>query len=631
VAATGFALLAVVLMGSVAGAPRHKIYGFPSDPLGEVWRLGQFDRGEIALVGDDVSNEANAPSGVRLRRPADASQILYDVPASLLARALGPVTAYNLLVFLALSTAGLAAYGALRWLGAGPAGSAIAGVLFALAPVHLLEAQLHLPLAFVFMLPILVALGIRTLERPSWRRGALLGGAVALCGYVTAYLLLVALTAAAALAVAAIVRAFTHPADRPQLARAAAAATVTGLGLLLPLLIVLLGYGGTLGAELNRPLADVATFSLRARDYVDQGSTAYIGLVGLVLAVAGLLVARTSNPARWTFALVGLAGFIVSLRPEASLLGLELPMPSKAIHSVVPYWRVFGRTAILAALAVACLAGLLVDQLSSSRRRLVQVAAAGLAVLAVADIVERPPKPGADLGRTDSVADVLRQERGAVAEYPLFGFDNYELGRYLLRQLRHGRPLLNGSIEGTVAADLASAASTLEAPEAPEALALAGVRTAVVHPDSPAPRRGRFRLEQRLGDGTTIYSVSPIENAAIVSVRGAYDAEAGPDGSPFRWLGPQAKLAIVADHRRLVTVRFDAVSPELLRTARFGTATREISTAPIAVALCVRADRKGTKLPISTTPAPRHLPGGDPRVAGIGVYHLRAEPGCPSG
>ena len=120
---------------------------------------------------------------------------------------------------------------------------------------------------------------------------------------------------------------------------------------------------------------------------------------------------------------------------------------------------------------------------------------------------------------------------------PLFGFDNYELGRYLLRQLRHGRPLLNGSIEGTVAADLASAASTLEAPEAPEALALAGVRTAVVHPDSPAPRRSRFRLEQRLGDGTSIYSVSPIENAAIVSVRGAYDAEPGPDGSPFQWLG----------------------------------------------------------------------------------------------
>jgi hypothetical protein len=254
-----------------------------------------------------------------------------------------------------------------------------------------------------------------------------------------------------------------------------------------------------------------------------------------------------------------------------------------------------------------------------------------LAALAIADVVERLPQPAGDLGTVDPVADELRRDRGAVAEYPLFGFDNYELGRYLLRQLRHGRPLLNGSIEGTVAADLAAAASTLEAPEAPEALTLAGVRTAVVHADSPAPRRGRFRLEQRLGDGTSIYSVSPIENAAIVSVRGGYDAEAGPDGSQFRWLGPEAKLAIVADRTRRVTVRFDAVSPELPRTARFGTAMREISTAPTAVALCVRADRKGTTLPISTTPAPRHLPGGDPRVAGIGVYHLRAEPGCPPG
>ena len=36
------------------------------------------------------------------------------------------------------------------------------------------------------------------------------------------------------------------------------------------------------------------------------------------------------------------------------------------------------------------------------------------------------------------------------------------------------------------------------------------------------------------------------------------------------------------------------MSPGLPRTARFGTATREISTAPTAVALCVRAGRKGT-------------------------------------
>jgi hypothetical protein len=76
-------LASLLLMGHVSLAPRDRIYGLPSDPLGEVWRLAQFDRGEIGLVGNSVSDQANAPSGVPLRRPADVSQVLYDVPAAL--------------------------------------------------------------------------------------------------------------------------------------------------------------------------------------------------------------------------------------------------------------------------------------------------------------------------------------------------------------------------------------------------------------------------------------------------------------------------------------------------------------------------------------------------------------------
>ena len=107
----------------VAAAPSERVYGLPTDPLGEVWRLAQFDRGEIELIGDNVSHQANAPSGVPLRRPADASQVVYDVPASLLAKALGPVTAYNVLVFLAFLTTSLSAYLCFRWLGIGRAGA----------------------------------------------------------------------------------------------------------------------------------------------------------------------------------------------------------------------------------------------------------------------------------------------------------------------------------------------------------------------------------------------------------------------------------------------------------------------------------------------------------------------------
>ncbi len=89
-----------------------------------------------------------------VRRPADVTQILYDVPAALSARLFGPV-AHTTSSSSALSwSAALLTYGALRLLGVGVVGSFAAGALFSLAPVHVIEAQLHVGLAQVFLLPV---------------------------------------------------------------------------------------------------------------------------------------------------------------------------------------------------------------------------------------------------------------------------------------------------------------------------------------------------------------------------------------------------------------------------------------------------------------------------------------------
>jgi hypothetical protein len=627
VVVTLFALGAALLMGSVAVAPSERVYGLPSDPLGEVWRLAQFDRGDIDLLGNDVSHQANQPSGVELRRPADASQVLYDAPAALLARAIGPIRAYNFLVFLAFWTAALAAYGAMRWLRVGPAGSALAAVLFTLAPVHIVEAQLHVALALVFMLPVLAVLGIRALETPSRARGASFGAALGLCGYITGYLVLEAGVLAAGVGAAALVLAVRDAGARRPLLVAVGAALLTAVLVLMPLLVIEALYGGKLAPGLDRPLSDVAAFSSRPGSYVDMASTSYIGLAGLSLAVGGLAATQFSAVARATLLAVGLAGFLVSLRPELVVAGVEVPMPSKLVHAIVPYWRVFGRVGIVAALAVAFLAGVCVDRLRMSRRPYVRVAAVAAAVLAVADVVERPPEPAGDLGRSDNVAAGLQNGRGTVAEYPLWGFDNYRFGPYLFRQLRHGRPLFNGSLDGTVAADLAAAAGAPDAPEAREALSLAKVRSVVVHEGSPRPPAVGFRRQREVGGDGAIYALIPIRDPAIVRAQGAYDLEAGPDRSPFQWLGAAARLRLVAE-APLVTVRFDAVSPEVPRRVRFGSRLVDVSTAPTPVRLCIRNRQGSVTIPISTVPAARRLPGGDPRVSGLGVFHLRADPGC---
>ena len=621
------ALGSIALMGSVALAPGERVYGDPSDPLGEVWRLAQFDSGEIELIGDDVSRHANAPSGVALRRPADVSQVLYDAPAAALARVLGAVGAYTMLVFLAFWTTVVSGYAAGRFLGIGPLGSAVAGALLTLTPVHMVEMRLHVGLAFVFMLPLLLVLGIRALEHPSVRRGAVFGAALGISAYFTAYLFLEAIALALGVAVGAAILAVRRPAARSRLAHAVGGGAAAFAIVLTPLAVLLVVYGGELAPRLDRSVSEVEMFSFPLRAYLEPRSS-LLGPVGLMLALVGLVAGRLSGSRRLVLGLVTLAGLLVSLRPELHLFGFDIPMPSKLIHEAVPYWRVFGRTAIVVALGGGILAGALIDRIWAGRRLVVRLAAVALAGIAVGDLVERPAPPAADLDTPDAVAEILRGGTGAVAEYPLFGFDNDALGPYLMRQLRHERSLHNGSVAGTPAADLASAAATVSAPEAREALALAGVSAIVIHPGSASPPAAGFRLLSRTND-TSVYAVSPVADAAIAAVRNGYPTEPAPDGTPFQWLGPEASLGVVARGRGPVSVAFDAVSPEVPRTLTFGNVRRQVATGPTPVRLCIVTGVDGTAaVPITADPPARRLPGDDVRVAAVGVYHLRAEPGC---
>jgi hypothetical protein len=108
--------------------------------------------------------------------------VIYDVPAWLLVHVVAPVLAYNSLVFGSLWITALATYVSSRALRVGIIGSALAVCLFMLAPIHLVEAELHVALSYVAPLPVLLALGILTIERPSLRRGTPLGLGTGACG-----------------------------------------------------------------------------------------------------------------------------------------------------------------------------------------------------------------------------------------------------------------------------------------------------------------------------------------------------------------------------------------------------------------------------------------------------------------
>jgi hypothetical protein len=353
-----------------------------------------------------------------------------------------------------------------------------------------------------------------------------------------------------------------------------------------------------------------------------------VGIGILILALASFVVRAGDSRLRLTLGLATVAGFLVSLEPTLAVGALSLPMPSQVIHAVVPFWRLRPRGDRRCAVCLACAVGLALDRLARYRRPNGLVLAVALLALALTSSKGRRNPPG-DLGRRNALAEALSRKTGIVAEYPLWGFDNYQLGPYLFRQLRHGRPLFNGWMEGTLAGDLSFAASSPTAPEARDALTLAGVREIAVHPQAETPRDPAFRLEARFDDGTSLYEVAPSRQPAVGALRNAYGAERGPDGEPFWWLMPNADLVVAGRSGATVHVTFDAVSPGVPRNVSFGRTTRAVNTAQTRIGFCIHLPAEEAVLRVSTPPPPQRLAAGDPRVAGIGITHLPARAGCP--
>jgi hypothetical protein len=393
---------------------------------------------------------------------------------------------------------------------------------------------------------------------------------------------------------------------------------------LLPLAVVFATSRARIDEQVARPVEDLAAFSLSPAQFVDPRLSSYLGLAGIAAAIGGLVWGRGGRTLRLALAAVTLSGLWMALSPEAPVVG---PLaPASAIHAVFPYWRVYGRAEIVAALGIAALAGLAVARLAERPGRSGRLLAALLAGVVVGDVLRQPPPVAADLGRQDPAVDWLRGARAAVAEYPLYGFQDYRLGPVLFRQIRHDRPLLNGGMEGTRSAELTAAASSDGAAQALPALRIAGVDRIVVDaglPDPPGLIPG-----PSLGPGRRAFAVPPGEGAVVIA-DSAYGEEPGPAGRSFRWLSDGAALRVLSSCDGVARVRLLAVSHTVPRALTLGDGRFTVGTAPTPVELRVDVGADGTlELPVATVPAPAPLPGGDPRVAGIGVSGLSAVVRC---
>jgi len=322
-----------------------------------------------------------------------ARQPLVDDLGAWLAKGIGPVAAYNLIVLATFPATAAATYALARFLTGVHRSSLVAALAFAFAPVHVAHAAYHPHISQVQWIPLYLLALFAAVDRPSLPRLAWLGAAVAALVLSNYY---GALIGALVTPVAMVAYWCVMPRERrtwwglaaPSLLFAALCLSAyTVLRIAHPSFLTeawqpqhqleaLTLYSAKWEAYILPPVdhAVVGPLSRRTWDakgvdlgLLEQQLSLGVGLLGL--AVWGLWRSvrnRNSRPARRTvlmFAVIGAWAYVLSLLPGVDLQGQFGSALRASLQELLPMFRSYARFGIVVALAVAIAAGVAVDDL----------------------------------------------------------------------------------------------------------------------------------------------------------------------------------------------------------------------------------------------------------------------------
>lgn len=347
--------------------------------------------------------------------------------------------------------------------------AALMGAAYAFTPYRFVQQAEHLNLIHMGLLPTGLVLALRLTEKPSVRRGALLGGWLGFAFLVEPQL-------GSITAIAVVVLLIGRRAPLRVLMRPASIGLLVALVVATPVLVPLVG--GILDDESSTaPSAqDLAAFSSSPLSWVvppvthpvlggiaevDVLRTSSEGvaspgllLVGLGLAGASLVAADR----RRGWVLLTWVGFVLSLGPFL-VVGQErvaLPLPYLALRALpfMDTMRTPGRFALIGVLGICVLAAgtlaALLDQHPARRRWLLLACGAVVAF----ELVPGPliSRDGGAPAPYTTIAD--DPGAGAVLEVPLqwstgveiIGFEQRNVTLFMAWATVHGKPFVGGSV-----------------------------------------------------------------------------------------------------------------------------------------------------------------------------------------
>lgn len=630
---SGYALLVVVITWPLAADFDSSIAGggVGGDQSGYVWDFWYSATHGLSLWGSTVQETISAPFG-RVSASSVNTTLLTTVgPAWVVSTIFSPIVAYNVSVFTGLVLAAASMYLLVRWLGLGVAAAVWAGLAFMIFPYEQLRASGHVPLAHIWVFPLVLLAGLRWIERPGLRRSGWLVASVTLCWLTMPYYGTMGAVMAAVIVAVGAVMTLRRSGLRPAAAAVGWTAGWAVVLVALPLGILLGAAKGAVDTSLTRSIGDLELYGARITDYLvpsmhnaffagftgtetwlGLGSpggerTAFVGYGTMLLAVIGLVMCARrwgATPSRHRTAVIAAVPLVLvlvlfSLASPTRWFGMEISMPSSLVFDALPYLRVYARfavtvMAVLLVVAAIGLAGLMRGRSITTKLSVVSVA---LIVSALELPVGSPVAPfltsappvlvnGATADEVPTWAWLRDTDPGEIV-YEQPGLPNELIERYYMYgQLVHGQSITNGSlVTGSIAWDFMAANGVVTWPGVPERLAALRIGLVTINPwayamaglpapDPASPPPG-FTVVRRFGDGSAVWRVAarPDGAVAIPRLEGWWAPEL-IEGGVWRYMARRARVTVVAPTAGEYRVSFRARGWRGDRGERYGLTVR---------------------------------------------------------
>jgi hypothetical protein len=508
------------------------------------------------------------------------SQPLTDVPGALLARASGPVAAYNWLVLLTFPLSAAAAYLLARHLTLSPASAAIAAIAFAFSPFHLSHAAYHVHISQTEWVPLYFLALWRSLDDSTPAALGLL--AVSIAG-VTLSNFYGGLIAATITPVAITTYWFFRSRGQPRSLRHlaitigslvviavggvayawyAARAVVVNRAAFAFARDDLFRYGAKWWSYLVPPiehpvLGGIAERVWNAADVgaglLEQQVSLGWGLVALGFVAIFARLSRDRHPTSPLLTVPVLATVAVvalgcSLSPESTIGPFTLTWPSSFLYPIVPMFRAYARFGVVVQLMAALLAGIGAEHLWHSGTKRARIACVALLALAAVEYAVWPPALWRDVLPTRAHRWVARQpDHVRVLDCAALTPESESV-----QWLSHYRiSLQSGRFDDCMEPNLA------------DKLSAAGYTHLLVRQDTSDGRwftsrrtPGGLQVAARFPDGE-VFAVAPQTPLVYTAQMTDFYSREYDETWTWRWMGPEASWTIVNRSDRPIVAAVD--------------------------------------------------------------------------